>query len=260
MVKALFFDIDGTLISFNTHRVPESAISALKLAKANGVKVFISTGRPKPIICNLDQVIPLVDGFITANGAYNFIGDHEVNCETIHPDAVQQIIDYSKQIGVPCLVDGKQRIAVVNEDEHFNTIFRDMLKITTLDCLAPLDEVLAEGIIQMTPFFTDEQEQEAMAGIDSCTCGRWHPDFVDITAKGIDKGLGLERMANYLHFKMEETMAFGDGGNDIPIIEKAGIGVAMGNAGDNVKACADYITTHIDEDGVANALKHFGVI
>ena len=55
-------------------------------------------------------------------------------------------------------------------------------------------------------------------------------------------------------------MAFGDGGNDVPIIKEAGIGVAMGNAVDEVKQTADFVTRHIDEDGVAYALRHFGVI
>ena len=67
-------------------------------------------------------------------------------------------------------------------------------------------------------------------------------------------------MADYLGLNIDETMAFGDGGNDISIIKKAGIGVAMGNAGDNLKEVADYITTSVDEDGVKNALAHFGVI
>lgn len=67
-------------------------------------------------------------------------------------------------------------------------------------------------------------------------------------------------MADYLGLNIDETMAFGDGGNDISIIKKAGIGVAMGNAGDNLKEVADYITTSVDEDGVKNALVHFGVI
>lgn len=67
-------------------------------------------------------------------------------------------------------------------------------------------------------------------------------------------------MADYLGLNIDETMAFGDGGNDISIVREAGTGVAMGNAGDNLKQVADYITTHVDEDGVKNALLHFGVI
>ncbi|MCQ2251393.1 MAG: HAD-IIB family hydrolase, partial [Bacteroidales bacterium] len=84
--------------------------------------------------------------------------------------------------------------------------------------------------------------------------------FTDITDQSADKGTGLEKMAEYLGLKIEETMSFGDGGNDIPIIKRAGIGVVMGNATDEVKQFADYVTTSVDEDGVFNALRHFNVI
>ena len=67
-------------------------------------------------------------------------------------------------------------------------------------------------------------------------------------------------MTDYLGLNIEETMAFGDGGNDISIIKEAGVGVAMGNAGENLKQVADFITTHVDEDGVRNALLEYGVI
>lgn len=56
MIKALFFDIDGTLVSFKTHQIPESTVEALTLAKEKGIKVFISTGRPFPLINNLDAI------------------------------------------------------------------------------------------------------------------------------------------------------------------------------------------------------------
>lgn len=260
MIKALFFDIDGTLISFDTHKVPASAVRGIQLAKEKGVKVFISTGRPKPIICNLDDVLPYVDGYVTTNGAYCFIGEHEVNCDKVDIRDAKTIIAAAQRFNVACVVVGKKHIAVVNENEAFSNIFRKMLKIKTLDALSPVEDVLAEGVIQLTPFFTVEQEKEIMTPLDGCTCGRWHPDFLDVTAKGVDKGLGLEMMARHLNLEIGETMAFGDGGNDLPIIRKAGVGVAMGNAGDDLKAEADYITTHIDDDGVFNALKHFGVI
>ena len=72
MTKALFFDIDGTLVSFETHRIPPSTIEALEAAHAKGLKIFIATGRPKAIINNLSELQDrnLIDGYITMNGAY----------------------------------------------------------------------------------------------------------------------------------------------------------------------------------------------
>ena len=75
MIKAIFFDIDGTLVSFNTHRIPQSAIDAISMAKAKGVRIYISTGRPLSLINNLDEIKHLIDGYITANGALCFSGD-----------------------------------------------------------------------------------------------------------------------------------------------------------------------------------------
>ena len=77
MTKALFFDIDGTLVSFTTHRIPASAIEALEAAKAKGMRIFIATGRPRVIINNLAalQERGLIDGYITMNGAYCFVDD-----------------------------------------------------------------------------------------------------------------------------------------------------------------------------------------
>ena len=89
---------------------------------------------------------------------------------------------------------------------------------------------------------------------------RWNPNFTDITVRGADKGHALRLMAAHEGLDISECIAFGDGGNDIPILKTAGIGVAMGNAADNVKAAADYVTTHVDDNGIANAVRHFGAI
>ena len=90
--------------------------------------------------------------------------------------------------------------------------------------------------------------------------GRWHPAFVDVTAKGNTKQNGIDQIIRHFGIKLEETMAFGDGGNDISMLRHAGIGVAMDNANDNVKAVADYVTTSVDEDGIAHALEQFKII
>ena len=75
-IKALFFDIDGTLVSFQTHRIPQSTVEALEKAKQNGVYIYISTGRPIILITNLGQIEHLIDGYITTNGARCFVENH----------------------------------------------------------------------------------------------------------------------------------------------------------------------------------------
>ena len=81
--KALFFDIDGTLVSFNTHEIPASTVDALEQAKANGLKVFIATGRPRQLINNLSAISHLIDGYVTTNGAYCYAGDNNIVCNPI---------------------------------------------------------------------------------------------------------------------------------------------------------------------------------
>ena len=93
MVKALFFDIDGTLVSFNTHRIPDSTVEALRQAKANGVKVYISTGRPKPFINNLGQIADLIDGYITTTGALCLVGDEAFGRFSIDPNDAKRVMD-----------------------------------------------------------------------------------------------------------------------------------------------------------------------
>ena len=77
---------------------------------------------------------------------------------------------------------------------------------------------------------------------------------------GVDKAEGIDRLLARFGIGLDETMAFGDGGNDIPMLRHVGTGVAMGNADGAVKAEADYVTTSVDEEGIARALRHFGLI
>lgn len=259
-IQALFFDIDGTLVSFRTHRIPQSTVDALEQAKAKGVKVYISTGRAKMIVTNLGQIEHLIDGYITTNGARCFVGDHTVCQHAISQADVDRVVRASDRDGYPVIVVGEEHIAIHHLTPIVEEIFVKGLGVDSLDFLAELSDLAGEDVLQLTPFCSEEQEKALMPTLDNCTSGRWHPAFTDITAGDADKGKGLHAMAEYLGLDISQTMAFGDGGNDITIIREAGVGVAMGNAGDNVKAIADYVTTSVDEDGVKNALLHYGVI
>lgn len=258
--KALFFDIDGTLVSFNTHRIPDSTVQALRAARQKGVMVFISTGRPIHIINNLGQIDDLIDGYITTNGAYCFIGKEQVCMNAISEDEVAVIMDACRQWDRPIVMSGKDDVAVFNYKQDVDDIFNKWLGVSCIDYSLPAERLLCKPILQMTPFISPSQEEELMALLPECTSGRWTPLFTDITCSKADKGKGLAAMARHLGFDIHDTMAFGDGGNDTPILRAAGIGVAMGNGCDEAKENADFVTDSVDEDGVRNALHHFGVI
>ena len=253
---ALFFDIDGTLVSFKTHEIPPSAILALTQAKANGSRVYIATGRPPIIITNLGAIEHLIDGYITTNGALCYVGDEMVCCQPIAKDDVMTCVDDAREKGYSLIVVGRKDVAVLDPTGDVDRIFRQMLAVKNLDKASPLDVVLQQDILQLTAGY----EPQLMARLPQCVSGRWHPEFTDITANGADKGKGIVAMARHEGFDVSRTMAFGDGGNDTSMILQAGIGVAMGNAIDELKRQADYVTTPVDDDGVLHALRHFGVV
>ncbi|MCR5533804.1 MAG: Cof-type HAD-IIB family hydrolase [Bacteroidaceae bacterium] len=257
---ALFFDIDGTLLSFNTHQIPSSTVLALTQAKANGSRVYIATGRPPVIINNLDSISHLIDGFITTNGALCFVGDELVCCNPIPKEDVMTCVNDAKEKGYSIIVVGRKDVAVLDPTGAVERIFHQMLAIKDLSKAAPLEEVLQQDVLQLTPFFSAEYEKEIMARMPNCVSGRWHPEFTDITANGADKGKGIQAMARHQGFDPKHTIAFGDGGNDTSMILQAGIGIAMGNAIEELKQQADYVTTSVDEDGIFNALQHFNVV
>ena len=260
MIKALFFDIDGTLVSFNTHEIPQSAVDAIAEAKRRGIGVYISTGRPMRLINNLGAIEHLIDGYITATGAYCTIGGREVVRITIPDDEARAFVSESFAEGFATLVVGVSDLTVINPNPDVDRLYRQMLNVSYLGEGVNVEDVLREGVIQFTPIIDLEAERRLMPMMPGCVSARWYPDFADITARGADKGTALLTMAARLGIDVSETMAFGDGGNDKPIIRSAGIGIAMGNATDEVKAAADYVTTSVDDDGIRNALVHFGVI
>jgi hypothetical protein len=257
---ALFFDIDGTLVSFKTHEISASTIFALTQAKTNGHKVFISTGRPPLIITNLGAIEHLIDGYVTINGALCFVGDEVIRCKDIPKEAVQIVVEDAQKKKYGLIVVGEKDVAVLDPQGEVDRIFRGEIAVENLDQAKPLDVVLEQRILQLTPFFSEGYERELMQRIPSCTSGRWHSAFTDITAKGADKGQGILALAAHLGLDSKSTMAFGDGGNDSSMIKAAGIGVAMGNALESLKAEADYTTTSVDNDGVLNALRHYKLI
>ena len=119
---------------------------------------------------------------------------------------------------------------------------------------------LTHPTYQLNAYLPPEREANFLAHCPGCVAVRWCDTFADILPAGGGKPAGLAAMLDHLGLRREESIAFGDGGNDISMLEYAGVGVAMGNALPAVKAAADYVTDSVDADGVEKALQHFGLI
>ena len=259
--KALFFDIDGTLVSFRTHEIPPSAIAALTQAKASGARIYIATGRPHCIINNLAPIEHLIDGYITTNGAMCSVGETVIRTAAIPQHEVETLLQDARRRGYSSLVIGERRIAVQDNAGTVKSVFCNELGVHNLDFSLSVGELMeSEQVMQVTAFFTAEHDEVLQRQMPGSVFARWHPAFTDINSREADKGKGLLAVAAHEGIELADTFAFGDGGNDVAILRQAGNGIAMGNAGDDVKAAADYVATSVDEDGILNALKHYNII
>lgn len=258
MIKAVFFDIDGTLVSFKTHEFPQSTIEALDLLRKKGIKVFIATGRHYTSINNLGDL--KFDGYVTLNGGYCFAGEDKVIYKHSIPDRdIEALIRYMEtEESFPCAFVQEKEIFMNYKDETVEEIF-NMLNFPEPPN-RPMDEIRGKTAYQLVSFFTAEQEKKIMTILSNCESTRWNPLFTDVVPAGSSKRVGIDKMLEYFRIPLNECMAFGDGGNDVAMLQHAGIGVAMGNAEDDVKQYADYITDSVDEDGIFKALKHLNII
>ena len=256
-IKALFFDIDGTLVSFKTHRIPESTVDILRKVKQQGIKIFIATGRPTQFIINLKQIEDLIDGWVTTNGANCFIGEKTIYRKEMKKEDIQQLIAYSDEQNFPIVIVGNKDIAVHHFNQLVDDTFHKGLGVDTVNFKEKdFEDLEGQDILQMTPFCNSEQENYIMQKLKNSTSGRWCDAFIDITARGAEKGEGIAAIAKSEGFKIEETMAFGDYLNDMSLLESCGESYCMKNGHPTLKALAKYVTEKTnDENGVMEVLK-----
>lgn len=257
MIKAIFFDIDGTLISFCTHTMPESARKALNALREKGIRLFISTGRAPSSIGFVKEMFDF-DGYVTMNGQYCFSKDQLIYEHGFAKEDVAALVEQSKTAPYTyCFVEPNDMYIDKLTDSYQNICKLVNLSIPSI-CNSGYP--LNRKIYQMIVSVTKEEEHIITDAAPGLEVTRWHPSFVDVIPKGGGKDIGIAAMLEHFHIKREEIMAFGDGDNDISMLQYAGIGVAMGNAAATVQAKADYTTSSVDDNGIYHALLHYSVI
>ncbi|GAA0736611.1 Cof-type HAD-IIB family hydrolase [Clostridium oceanicum] len=257
MVRAIFFDIDGTLLSFRTHKMAKSTIEALNTLRDKGIKLFVATGRHKSEATILDKYFSF-DGYVTLNGQYCFDSEKIIYKKSINKKDIEKVVEQTKKKLYSCYFVDENELFV----SHINDEVKSICDLVNVNIPKVCDSSIAldKDIYQLVVFLKKENENILFDATKELDGTRWHDAFMDVVPKGGSKKVGINKLLNHYKISSDEIMAFGDGGNDIPMLELAGIGVAMGNAKDEVKNIADYTTTDVDNDGIMNALKYFKVI
>ena len=249
MIKAIFLDVDGTLISFKTHKVPVSALEALRRAHARGARLFIATGRAAADLELLGE-IPY-DGVVALNGADCLMRDGTLVARHPIPRA-----DFEKSLALSAELDFPVGLEL-NDGVFVNRVTPEVVRLAKLVAHPVPEQVDLRALFdrgdccQMCFYFDPELEKRVMAELPGLVASRWCPIFADINVRGIDKATGLAEFASHFGFAHGETMAFGDGGNDAAMLRAAGVGVAMGNAKEHVREIADVVAPDNEHDGVA---------
>ncbi len=258
MVKAVFFDIDGTLVSFNTHKVSESTRQSIQQLRDKGIKVFIATGRSRDELTAVDGIE--FDGYIVMNGSHCLTADgKDIHKETVPKEDINRLVEWLQTDTTPFVFVTDNDTFITRINETVEEVAR--IVEVGVPSVRPAHEALGKDILQVMGYLSPEKEKIFMKEImPNCESMRWCPYFTDIIAGGNNKKNGIDRILKYYDINLKDTMAFGDGGNDIPMLNHVALGVAMGNASEDVKAAADYITASVDEDGITSALKHFGIL
>ena len=260
-IRAVFFDIDGTLVSFNTHRVSDATVEALAELRRRGVKVILATGR----LLNQTEVVSRIkfDAYITLNGCCCLAEDGTtvISKATIPQSDLEAIVDFLEENNhpFPCSFMDEVGSTINYVDDRVQTVW-DNIALPAPRVEDPR-QTIKRNIYQAN-IYVDEVDEGTIVEryLQHCESTRWHPLFADVNLRGVSKRQGVDTMLAYFGISREEAMAFGDGGNDVSMLGHVGWGVAMGNAVDTAKQAAVYVTDTVDNEGICKALQHFGLI
>ena len=256
MIKAAFFDVDGTLLSHASNSVPTSARQAIDVLRQHGVMVGLATGRSEAELGELCLDGLTFDALLLLNG--QMILDGEGGYITGNPltgEALSSVLALFEAREVPVVLIERERtyISFVNDDVR-------RAQADTHTSVPPVGTYGGATIFQAMAYVDENDTELLVSKLAGCDVTRWHEKAVDINAPSPGgKADGISRWCEANGVDLSEVVAFGDAENDVTMLRAAGVGVAMGNAVPEAKEAADIVTTDIDDDGVWNALELLGL-
>ena len=277
-VKAVFFDIDGTLVN-DRKSVLKSTKEAIKIVKDQGVLVGVATGRGPFFVKDLMDDLDL-DFAVTYNGQYIFNKDRVLFASPIDKGSLRQIISYAKanqkeiamgtrqavvgsrimSFGLSPLSQLVSRFVPKFLTRTISNSFNRMVSKAVPQKEEDLLDLINQPVYQVLMLMTPEESNQAATELDHLKFTRSNPFAADIINQGNSKLEGIRRVGKEYGFDLNQVMAFGDSDNDLEMLAGVGMSVAMGNGSSSVKEVAKHITTSNQEGGIHKALEYFGVL
>lgn len=275
MSKIIFLDVDGTLVDYE-NKLPESAVKAIRQARANGHRVYICTGRSEaevyPYIRNIG-----FDGMIGGNGAYVRDGETVVLHKLITPEQCRHIVDWCHSRNIEFYLESNNGL-FASELFEFVTLpvipeysrrKGETTSVTVRDIYPEMifDGKLYRDDVNKVSFVLNSYHDylDAVTEFPDLKPGTWGGAseialFGDLGVKDISKKSAINELLKYLNADPADTIAFGDSKVDIPMFEAYACSVAVGSGSTECKAAADYVTDDVDKDGLYNAFVYLGLI
>lgn len=261
--KILFFDIDGTLLTPHPFTVPESAKHALKKAREHGHLAFINSGRTMAMIPGEIKELGF-DGYVCGCGSQIYMDGQLLHSSTIPNHLCRETIEMVRQCKVAAFFECSDKILYDGLATAQSAVIERLKKTVTVEDLS-LYNSKKEHTYTFDKFLTFLQpDSDEKAFKEFCNDKFVYFDHgnhtYEVTQKDCSKATGIRFLLDYLDLPLENSYAFGDSANDLPMLKYAGNSIAMGNAMDEILPFCTYQTTDINNNGIYNALSHFGLI
>ena len=256
MKKYFFFDIDETLLvgGYGNQYVPDSAKEALRKLEENGHFLAIATGRAQAMAVDVMRSFG-IRNMVSDGGNGITIDDELVDIKPLDREACIALIDEYKEKGFAWAFTPDNSTIRLAPDERFMHSTNDVyMKTTTVEDLDPrnYDTIFKVYIACLEG---EERKLETLSALPWC---RYHKEYFFV--EPTDKSVGIFRMMELLGGRIEDVVVFGDGLNDMTMFRDDWTSIAMGNAHEELKKKASFVTKDAKEDGIYFACKHFGWI